>query len=193
MRRTLFCVCLDAILVATHLARHRSLLGKLRFAGLFGLDLFLALLLGVVVILWYYVWFGSIVFALRGSFPGLSIRSFSFVLGFVYTYWFAAPWLYGRDIQPLPMPLTMAVGAMQLIALCGMTFLPSLQLIRSSPTVRAKKCMGKKMTKIGTIRGRTAELQDRRTISNYLMCKAIGERARWSAAKGFFPFFRPKI
>ncbi len=109
-----------------------------------GWDLFLALLLGLVVILWYYVWFGSIVFALRGSFPGLSIRSFSFVLGFVYTYWFAAPWLYGRDTEPLPMPLTLAVGAMQLIALCGMTFLPSLQPHPFESDSEGKKMHGQK-------------------------------------------------
>lgn len=44
----------------------------------------IAIATSVLSIAWYFVWYGSLHFALRGRFPVLSPRTFSILFGFVY-------------------------------------------------------------------------------------------------------------
>lgn len=90
-----------------------------------------SLAVSALVVLWYYVWYGSIAFALRGSFPLLSIRSYSIIMGIVYAGFGIAHVLRSRDAFPssvLNQPLfTSVIAVMLLIAICGFTILSRLK------------------------------------------------------------------
>lgn len=89
------------------------------------------LAVGVLSLLWYYVWYGSIVFALRGHFPVFSIRVFSMILAIVYAglviaYLVNSPEAWANALMQHPVYFAF-VAAMLLIAACGLTILPSLK------------------------------------------------------------------
>lgn len=90
-----------------------------------------AVLFGGLLLLWYFVWYGSIVFALRRRFPIFSIRQFSFLLLMVYTGWIVFLSMQSKDVWTLAManplyPLTMVM--VLLIGLTGVTILPGLKV-----------------------------------------------------------------
>lgn len=47
-------------------------------------EVIIAIAVSVLSLSWYFVWYGSLVFAFRGRFPLLSPRAFSILLGVVY-------------------------------------------------------------------------------------------------------------
>lgn len=48
------------------------------------MEVMISIAMSVLSVSWYFVWYGSLVFAFRGRFPILSPRAFSTLLGFVY-------------------------------------------------------------------------------------------------------------
>ncbi len=94
-------------------------------------DIFVAVATTVVSVAWYFVWYGSIIFALRGRFPVLSARSFSILLGSVYTGWLIINYVRHKSLMtelvannPL---ILFSYGAVVLVSICGALFLPRLK------------------------------------------------------------------
>lgn len=90
-----------------------------------------AVLFSGLLLLWYFVWYGSIVFALRRRFPIFSIRQFSFLVLMAYAGWIVFLSMQSKDVWTLAManplyPLTMVV--MLLLGLTGVTILPGLKI-----------------------------------------------------------------
>lgn len=85
---------------------------------------------GILILLWYFVWYGSIVFAVRRRFPIFSIRLFSLLLLIVYVGWSVFLSMYSKDFWALAMsnPLyPLAIAVMLLLGLVGVTVLPQLK------------------------------------------------------------------
>jgi hypothetical protein len=95
-------------------------------------DAVYSLAVGALVVLWYSAWYGSIAFALRDSFPMLSIRSYSIIMGIVYAGFGVAHVLRSRYAFPISLlnqPLfSSVIAVMLLIAICGFTLLPRLKV-----------------------------------------------------------------
>lgn len=82
------------------------------------------------ILLWYFVWSGSIVFALFRRFPIFSIRLSSFLLLFAYAGWVAFLSLQPENRWPPAMdnPLyPLIIVVMLLLGLTGVTVLPQLK------------------------------------------------------------------
>ncbi len=86
---------------------------------------------GGLIVFWYFVWYGSIVFAIYRRFPIVSIRLFSTLLVVVYGGWVGflsaqsgVTWDQAME-NPL-YPVTIAV--MLILGLCGITVLPGLKI-----------------------------------------------------------------
>jgi hypothetical protein len=93
-------------------------------------DAIRSVLFGGFILLWYFVWYGSIVFALFRRFPIFSIRLFSLLLLIVYAGWIVFlsvqsdnPW--DRAMENPLYPLALVV--MLLLGLTGVTVLPRLK------------------------------------------------------------------
>lgn len=59
-------------------------LGPLFQPATSSIEALIAIAVSLLSIAWYFVWYGSLHFALRGRFPVLSPRAFSILFGFVY-------------------------------------------------------------------------------------------------------------
>ncbi len=78
--------------------------------------------------LWYFIWCGSLRFAVRGDFPGLSPRAFCMLVGCLYgcvgyTVYFNST----KRPNPLNEMYLFAIVAMLLLSGCGTLFLPGLK------------------------------------------------------------------
>lgn len=85
---------------------------------------------GGLILLWYFVWFGSIVFALFRRFPIFSIRLYSLLLLFAYAGWVAFLSVQPENRWPPAMdyPLFwLIIVVMLLLGLTGVTVLPRLK------------------------------------------------------------------
>jgi hypothetical protein len=92
-------------------------------------------LFGGLIWLWYFVWYGSIVFSLSRRFPIFSIRLSSVLLLIVYVGWIVFlsvqsdnPW--DRAMENPLYPLAMVV--MLLLGLTGVTVLPWLKTVSNA-------------------------------------------------------------
>lgn len=87
-----------------------------------------SLIISGLAALWYYVWYGSIVFALSGRCPIFSIRVYSIILAIVYAGLGVATALTSRDAvtsNPFFLP---TIVTMMFMSMCGITFLPKLKM-----------------------------------------------------------------
>lgn len=95
-------------------------------------DALTAIACSVLSLLWYFVWFGSIQFGLVGRFPLLSVRSFSILLGVVYSGFGICSYLNSKqsidDFTLHHQEYLMSISAMLLLSALGIVFLPRLKI-----------------------------------------------------------------
>ncbi len=95
-------------------------------------DFVAAFACSVLSMLWYFVWFGSLQFGFQGRFPLLSERSFSILLGCVYSGFGVFAYLNSKqaigDFIFLYQEYLLAVSAMLLFSVLGAVYLPKLKL-----------------------------------------------------------------
>ncbi len=86
----------------------------------------------ILSLCWYFAWYGSIVFALRGRFPVLSPRAFSILLGAVYTGFvivnYAANEHGMRELLANNPFYAFTYGLILLVSACGAVLLPRLKI-----------------------------------------------------------------
>ena len=86
----------------------------------------------VLSLLWYFVWFGSIQFGLYGRFPLLSVRSFSVLLGGVYSGFAVFAFLNSQQTIGAFIfryqEYLLGISAMVLLSVLGTLFLPQLKM-----------------------------------------------------------------
>lgn len=82
-------------------------------------------------LLWYFVWFGSLHFGLRGRFPLLPVRSSSFLLGFVYSGFGLFSYLNSQqsigEYTHRHQEYVLIIAALLLLSTLGMVLLPRLK------------------------------------------------------------------
>lgn len=85
----------------------------------------------VLSLLWYFVWFGSIQFGLRGRFPLVSVRSFSMLLGGVYAGFGMVAYFESKktisDFIFDHQEYLLVIFVMLLLSALGTLFLPALK------------------------------------------------------------------
>ncbi len=95
-------------------------------------DALSAIACSVLSLLWYFVWFGSIQFGLIGRFPLLSVRSFSILLGIVYSGFGIFAYLNSKqsfdDFTFHNQEYLMSISVMLLLSALGIVFLPTLKM-----------------------------------------------------------------
>ncbi len=107
-------------------------LGAVTQPTMLAADAVSAIACGVLTLLWYFVWFGSIQFGLHGRFPLLSVRSFSILLGGVYSGFGIFAYLNSK--QPIEefgfrnQEYLLCISVMLLLSALGIVFLPKLKL-----------------------------------------------------------------
>jgi hypothetical protein len=93
-------------------------------------DTIVCVSLGTLILIWYFVWCGSIVFALSRRFPLVSIRVFTVVLAIVYAgfgcFIVFHPQLGVQRTADNPF-FAPVIGTMLVIAIGGFLFLPVLK------------------------------------------------------------------
>ncbi len=85
----------------------------------------------VLAALWYFVWFGSILFALRGRFPIVGPRAFSILLGCVYVgfaiLFYSEGELSVSEFVFQNQFIFLVIGALLLLSISGAACLPTLK------------------------------------------------------------------
>lgn len=107
-------------------------LGAITQPALLVADSVAAIACSVLSLLWYFVWFGSIQFGLHGRFPLLSVRSFSMLLGCVYSGFGILAYLNSKqsigDFIFLHQEYLLGICVMLLLSALGIVFLPKLKM-----------------------------------------------------------------
>ena len=95
-------------------------------------DVVSAIACSVLSLLWYFVWFGSIQFGLIGRFPLLSVRSFSILLGGVYSGFGIFAYLNSKqsidEFIFRHQEYLLVISVMLLLSAFGIVFLPKLKM-----------------------------------------------------------------
>jgi len=95
-------------------------------------DVFTGFAVSFLTLLWYFVWYGSIQFALRGRFPIVSVRGFPVVLGLVYLG--LGMHAFAENSRPINVSIIenqeyfFFLVIMLLLSACGFVFLPKLKI-----------------------------------------------------------------
>ena len=107
-------------------------LGAVTQPAMLAADALSAIACSVLSLLWYFVWFGSIQFGLIGRFPLLSVRSFSILLGGVYSGFGIFAYLNSKqsigDFSFRNQEYVMGISVMLLLSALGIVFLPKLKV-----------------------------------------------------------------
>ena len=107
-------------------------LGAVTQPAMLAADAVSAIACSVLSLLWYFVWFGSIQFGLHGRFPLLSVRSFSILLGVVYSGFGIFAYLNSKqsigDFSFRNQEHLMGISVMLLLSALGIVFLPKLKM-----------------------------------------------------------------
>jgi hypothetical protein len=107
-------------------------LGAVTQPAMLAADAVSAIACSVLSLLWYFVWFGSIQFGLHGRFPLLSVRSFSILLGVVYSGFGIFAYLNSKqsigDFSFRNQEYLMGISVMLLLSALGIVFLPKLKM-----------------------------------------------------------------
>ncbi len=108
-----------------------------------------AIITSLLSALWYFIWCGSLRFAVRGDFPGLSPRAFCILFGCLYGCFGYLVYFNGteRTNQPNEMYLFVIV-AMLLLGGCGAIFLPGLKRLFDQETALQARERDRKMDEL---------------------------------------------
>jgi len=95
-------------------------------------DAIISITISAVTLSWYFVWYGSIIFALYGRFPILSPRAFSILLGLVYSGFVSISYIENAQAMNeliVNNPIyAFTFGVILSVSASGAIFLPGLKL-----------------------------------------------------------------
>ena len=107
-------------------------MGAITQPAISAVDTLSAIAFSVLSLLWYFVWFGSIQFGLIGRFPLLSVRSFSILLGGVYSGIGIFAYFNSKqsieDFSFRNQEYILYISVMLLLSALGIVFLPKLKM-----------------------------------------------------------------